>query len=152
MITEQIESDLKDALRAKDHLAADTLRMLKARIMNEGIAQGLKAEGSTVSFADDKLQTIISSEIKRRKDAATAFEQGGRPELAEKEQQEAKILLKYMPEQLSEDDVRKVIDSALAGQTFAANDFGKAMALVMPQLKGKADGQLISKILKEKLS
>jgi len=152
MITEQIDSDLKDALRAKNMLAADTLRMLKARIMNEGIAQGMKAEGSTLNFSDDKLQAIVASEIKRRKDAAAAFEQGARPELAEKELQEAKILLKYMPEQISEEEVRKIIEAALVGQTFGEKDFGKAMVLVMPQLKGKADGQLISKILKEKLS
>ena len=152
MITEQIDSDLKDALRAKNMLAADTLRMLKARIMNEGIAQGMKAEGSILNFSDDKLQTIVASEIKRRKDAAAAFEQGARPELAEKELQEAKILLKYMPEQISEEEVRKIIEAALVGQTFGEKDFGKAMGLVMPQLKGKADGQLISKILKEKLS
>ncbi len=145
-ILEQVDTDLKEAMKAHDALASNTLRMLKSRIMNERIAQQKE-------FSDAEIQSFVASEIKRRKESITAYEQGGRPELAIQEQQEADVLMKYMPTQLSEDEVRSIIDAKLVGQSFAGtSDFGKAMALVMPDLKGKADGQLISKILKEKLS
>ena len=144
-ILEQLDADLKDAMRAKNAIALDALRGLKARIANERVAQQKE-------FSDADIQAFVASEIKRRKDSITAYEQGNRPELAAKEQSEADVLMKYMPTQLSESEVRAIIDSKLEGQSFAATDFGKAMALVMPDLKGKADGQLVSKLLKEKIS
>lgn len=144
MIKDQIEQDLKAAMIAKQQVQLDALRMLRARIKNEEIAKGKE-------FNDEEIVSIIGSEVKRRKDSVQAYTQGNRPELAEKEQQEINLLQKYMPEQLSEEKVRAIIDETLAGQIFAAADFGKAMGLVMPKLKGKADGALISKILKEKL-
>lgn len=145
MLKEQIDADLKAAMLAKDQLTLDTLRMLRARIKNEEIAKGK-------DFADEEIVSVIGSEVKKRKDSVTAYTEGNRPELAAKEQTEITVLLKYLPEQISEDEVRKVITETISGQTFQASDFGKAMALVMPKLKGRADGSLISKILKEKLS
>lgn len=145
MLKEQIDADLKAAMHAKDQVTLDTLRMLRARIKNEEIAKGK-------DFADEEIVSVIGSEVKKRKDSVTAYTEGNRPELAAKEQTEITVLQKYLPEQISEDQVRKIIEETLSGQTFQASDFGKAMALVMPKLKGKADGSLISKILKEKLS
>lgn len=145
MLKEQIDADLKAAMIAKDQTTLDTLRMLRARIKNEEIAKG---KDST----DEDIISILGSEVKKRKDSVTAYTQGNRPELAEKEQSEITVLQKYLPAQLSEQEVTQIITEALAGQTFQASEFGKAMALVMPKLKGKADGFLISKILKEKLS
>ena len=145
MLIEQIDSDLKEAMKAREQVTIDALRMLKARITNEGISQQKE-------FDDAQLQAIIASEVKRRKDSIEAYESGNRPELAEKEKQEIAALMKYMPEQLSESEVDSIITAKLSGSTFTAADFGKAMALVMPELKGKADGQLVSKILKEKLN
>ena len=145
MLKEQIDADLKAAMLAKDQLTLDTLRMLRARIKNEEIAKGK-------DFADEEIVAVIGSEVKKRKDSVTAYTEGNRPELAAKEQNEITVLQKYLPEQISEDEVRKIIEETLSGQTFQASDFGKAMALVMPKLKGRADGSLISKILKEKLS
>lgn len=145
MLKEQIDADLKAAMHAKDQVTLDTLRMLRARIKNEEIAKGK-------DFADEEIVSVIGSEVKKRKDSVTAYTEGNRPELAAKEQSEIAVLQKYLPEQISEDEVRKVIEETLSGQTFKASDFGKAMALVMPKLKGRADGSLISKILKEKLS
>jgi uncharacterized protein YqeY len=144
MLKDTVLADLKNAMLAKRQTEVDTLRMLKARIMNEEIAKGKE-------FSDEEIVSIVGSEVKRRKDSVEAYTQGGRPELADKEQAEISVLQKYLPEQLSEAQVRSIIEEALAGQTFAAADFGKAMGLVMPKLKGKADGTLISKILKEKL-
>ncbi len=145
MLKEQIDSDLKAAMIAKDQVKTDTLRMLKARIKNDEIAKGKE-------FADEDVVAAIGSEVKRRKDSVQAYTQGGRPELAAKEQSEISILQKYLPEQMSEEEVREIIGQTLAGQNFAAADFGKAMGMLMPKLKGKADGTVISKLLKEKLS
>ncbi|MHB8871310.1 MAG: GatB/YqeY domain-containing protein [Candidatus Doudnabacteria bacterium] len=145
MLKEQIDADLKAAMIAKDQTTLDTLRMLRARIKNEEIAKGK-------DFADEEIVSVIGSEVKKRKDSVTAYTEGNRPELAEKEQSEITVLQKYLPAQLSEQEVTEIITEALVGQTFQASEFGKAMALVMPKLKGKADGSLISKILKEKLS
>ncbi|MDB4939648.1 MAG: hypothetical protein JWO40_73 [Candidatus Doudnabacteria bacterium] len=144
MLKDQIVLDLKNAMIAKQQTELNTLRMLKARVMNEEIAKGK-------DFTDEDIIPVIASEVKRRKDSVEAFTRGGRPELAEKEQAEISVLQKYLPEQISEDEVRKIVDQTLAGETLTAADFGKAMGLLMPKLKGKADGQLISKILKEKL-
>lgn len=145
MLKEQIDSDLKSAMVAKEELKLGTLRMLKARIKNEEIAKGKE-------FGDEEIQTVISSEVKRRKESVEQYTNGGRPELAQKEQDEISVLQKYLPEQMPEEEVRKIISESIAGQTFAPADFGKAMGLVMPKLKGKADGAVISKILKEELN
>lgn len=144
MTVDDINSDLKDFLRAKNAMAADALRMLKARITNEGIAK-------QKDLTDGDVQGLIASEVKKRRDSAEAFEQGNRPELAAKEREEIQVLMKYMPTQLSEDEVRAIVAAKLDGQGLSAADFGKAMGLVMPELKGKADGTVVSKILKEQL-
>ena len=144
MLKSQIDEDLKQSMREKNQGVLDTLRMLKSRIKNEEITKGTELD-------DEALVAVISSEVKRRKDSVQAYSDGGRPELAEKEQSEIAILQKYLPAQLSEEEVEKIVDESLAGQTFTAADFGKAMGLVMPKLKGKADGAVISKLLKEKL-
>jgi len=144
MLKAQFDNDLKEALKAKDLLRADTLRMLKSRIQNEEISAQKELD-------DDKLLSLVASEIKRRRDSLEAYVAGGRSELAQKEQLELEILQKYLPPQLSEQEVGQIIAETLAGQNLTPNDFGKAMAQLMPKLKGKADGALISKLLKEKL-
>jgi uncharacterized protein YqeY len=144
MLKEQIDSDLKNAMREKQQTTLDTLRMLRSRIKNEEIAKQKE-------FDDAEISAIISSEIKRRRDSIEAYTQGGRAELAAKESEEVALLQKYLPEQLSEEEVAKMIDETLSGQNLTAADFGKAMGMLMPKLKGKADGNVISKLLKEKL-
>ncbi len=145
MLKEKLAADLKSAMIAKQQTELDTLRMLKARITNEEIAKGKE-------FSDEEILAVISSEVKRRRDSVEAYTKGARPELAAKEQQEIAVLQKYLPAQLSEEETRKIIEETIAGQSLSAADFGKAMGMVMPKLKGKADGGLISKILKEKLA
>ncbi len=144
MLKEKIDQDLNSALKSKDTLTADTLRMLKARIKNDEIAKQKE-------YDDAQIIEAIFSEVKRRKDSVQAYTSGNRPELAQKEQNEIALLQKYLPAQLGAAEVSVIIDQALAGQSFAAADFGKAMSLVMPKLKGQADGGLVAKILKEKL-
>lgn len=144
MLKERIENDLKEALKSKDLVAADTLRMLKSRIQNEQIAKQKE-------ISEEDLLVLVSSEIKRRKDSVQAYTSAGRMELAEKEQREISILQKYLPEQFSEQEISKIIDETLSGQNLTQADFGKAMGMLMPKVKGKAPGDVVSKLLKEKL-
>jgi len=102
---------------------------------------------------EDEVLEIISSEIKKRKEAALLFEKGKRMDLSEKERAEAKILEKYLPEQLSEEEIKKLAREIIE-KNGAKNlkDMGKVMAELMPKLKGKADGGLVSKIIRELLT
>src|SRR6185437_7162770 len=103
----QIESDLKDALKARDQIAVDTLRGLKTRIQNEQIAK-------MKELAEADIISLIRSEVKRRKEAVESFTTGNRPEMAEKEMTEAKILEKYLPAQMSEADLAALVDKVVA--------------------------------------
>jgi len=140
----QIETDLVAAIKAKDRIAADTLRGLKTRIQNEQIAKIKELEES-------EILALVKSEHKRRKEAAESFNQGNRPELAEKELKEAAILEKYLPAQMSEAELNGLIEKIIVENGFAAKDFGKAMGLLKAQAGNAADGSLIAKLLKEKL-
>lgn len=144
MLKERLDNDLKEALKSRDMAAADTLRMLKARIQNEEIAKQKE-------LSEDALLSLVSSEIKRRKDSVEAYTAGNRLELAAKERKEIGVLQKYLPEQMSEAEVSKIIDETIAGKNFTSSDFGKAMGMLMPKVKGKAPGDVVSKLLKEKL-
>lgn len=144
MLKEQIDSDLKEAQKEKNAIVMGTLRMLKARIKNEEIAKQKE-------FDDQQVTDIIFSEVKRRKDSFDAYTQGNREDLAAKEQEEIQILHKYLPEQMSEEDVKQEAVKVVSENNFTAADFGKAMGILNARLKGKAQGSVISKILKEVL-
>ena len=96
--------------------------------------------------------SVVQKEAKQRRDSIEEFTKAGRQELADKEQKELEILQKYLPEQLSEEEIKKLVDEAIS-QTGASNisDMGKVMGALMPKIKGKADGSLVSKIVKESL-
>jgi uncharacterized protein len=137
-----IEQQFTEALKARNSVAVDTLRMLKTRIQNEQIAKGKPLEESD-------LVVLIRSEVKRRKEAAESFKTGGRQELADKELAELEILSKYLPQGPSDADITAAIDEMLAGGEFTQKDFGKLMG----QLKAKfadADGSQLSGLLKAK--
>jgi len=140
----QIESDLVQAMKAKDSAAVDTLRGLKVRIQNEKISK-------MKDLSEEEIVALVKSEIKRRKEAAESFTAGGRKEMAEKELAEAAILEKYMPRQLSEQELSQAIDAIIVKNNFVAADFGKAMGQLKSQVGQSADGALMAKLLKEKL-
>jgi hypothetical protein len=140
----QIESDLTAAMKNRRQMEVETLRGLKTRIQNEKIAKQKE-----LSEAD--LIVLIRSEVKRRKEAAAVYVTGGRAELAEKEQQEAAILEKYLPAQISEADLGAEVDKFLAQNNFTAKDFGAAMGKLKAKLGDSADGATIARFLKEKL-
>jgi uncharacterized protein YqeY len=102
---------------------------------------------------DEEIVETISSEIKKRKDSVEQFEKGGRPELAEQEKQEIEMLMVYMPEQMSEDEIKSVVADVIKATGAAGpKDMGKVIGAVMAKIKGKADGTLVSKVVKEELS
>lgn len=142
----QIETDFKDALKNRETLKVSVLRMLKSALKNNEIA--LKKE-----LTDQEVGEIVTKEVKQRKDSTEQFKIGNRKELAEKEEAEIKVLVKYLPKQLSDQELAKIIDSAIS-KSKASNpaDMGKVMGQIMPQVKGKADGSLVSKIVRDKLN
>jgi uncharacterized protein YqeY len=148
LLKQKITQDLLTAMKAGDTLKRDVLRMLDAMIKNTEIEKLKKAEGLT----DSEVQEVISRAVKQRKDAAAQYIAGNRPELAEKENKEIEILAGYLPKQLGEEEVRKVVAEIIAkvGATSKA-DIGKVMGPVMGRLKGLADGNLVKKIVEEKL-
>jgi uncharacterized protein YqeY len=146
VMKQQIQQDLKEAMLQKDELKTGTLRMLLAALVNKEKEKGLP-------ITKEQCQEVMLSEVKKRKEAAEAFEKGGRSQMAEKERKEMEILQKYLPKQLSQEEVRKLAEEAIA-QTGATTpqDMGKVMAALMPKVKGKADGSLVSSIVKEILT
>lgn len=141
---ETIETQIKEALKARDSVAADTLRGLKVRIQNEKISK-------MKDLSEEEMVALVKSEIKRRKEAAESFTTGNRAEMAEKELAEATILERFMPAQMSEVEISALIDSVLAENSFTPADFGKAMGLMKAKVGQNADGAVVSRILKEKL-
>jgi len=149
-LNEKVSVDLKQAMIAKDELVLSVLRMLKTAIKNKMIALG---DGGKNELNDEQTVEIVSAEIKKRKDSAEAYLAGKRQDLADKENAEIVILQKYQPEQLSEEELREIIAEAVRplGQ-IGAGDIGRVMGAIMPKVKGKADGGLVNKIVKEILA
>jgi len=164
MLKREIQKSASEALKAGDQLALSALRMLLAAVTSKEKEKrykiskerpDLKEEelARESELTDEQILDVISSEIKKRKDAIVLYEKGNRQELAAKEKKEIEILKKYLPEQLSESELRKLIEESIA-KTNASEmkDMGKVMADLMPKVKGKADNSEISKIIKELLS
>ena len=142
----RIEDELQQAMRARDRERTDTLRMTLAslRAAEKELLRPLKE--------DEELQ-VLQRERKRRSEAADAFRDGGRPEQAEKEERELEVIEEFMPEPMSEEDIERIIDDAIAetGAT-SLRDLGRVMADVMPQVAGRADGSTVSQLVREKLA
>lgn len=145
-LVQQIDTDLKDALRSGDAERLSVLRMLKSSLKNKEIAVGHE-------LADDEALGVISKEVKQRRDAEAEYRKGNRPELADKEQREADLLSGYLPAQLSDDELVALVDQAIA-ETGASTiaDMGKVMGIVVAKAQGKADGSRISQLVKQKLT
>jgi uncharacterized protein YqeY len=146
MLKEKLQQDIKEALKSGNSHKRMVLGMVMSAVKNKEIDK----KGD---LTDEEVIAVISSEVKKRRDSIMQFEKGGRPELAEQEKEEAKILMEYMPEQMSEEQIRAEVKKAIS-ETGAtdAKEMGKVMAALAPKIKGKADGQLVSKIVKEELS
>ncbi len=152
-LKETFQKDLNESLKGKEGLKSSVLRLLLAAILNKEKEKRfkLKKEEDT-PLTDEEIIDVISSEIKKRKEAVELYIRGGRQELAEKEKKEAEILQKYLPEQISENEIKKLIKEAIAKVgAKEQKDMGRVMQELMPKVKGRADNSLVSKIVKESL-
>ncbi len=144
-IKDQITADLKDAMRARDQLRLDTLRSVISAFNYRRIEAG-----SDLSEADQL--AVVQKLVKQRSDSIESFTSAGRTELADKETREREILQQYLPAQKSAGEIRDVVRAALAGIPADGRNQGAVMKLVMPQLKGLADGNAIRQIVTEELA
>jgi len=161
MLKEKIEEDFKNALKEKKEIEVSALRMLKAAIFNKEKEKRYKLSKEKPDLEEKELEKesqltdeegfeVISSEIKKRKEAIDLYEKGNRSELAGKEKKEVEILQSYLPEQLSEEEIRKIVNEAIKKVgAKEMKDMGKVMAALMSEVKGKADASLVSKVVKE---
>jgi uncharacterized protein YqeY len=151
MLKQKIQSDTNNALKSGESFILGTLRMALAAIQVKEKEKLYKTKESELT--DEEIIDTLVSEIKKRKDAIVLYEKGNRPELAEKEQKEIEILKKYLPEQLSEEGLKKLVEESIAKiGAKEMKDMGKVMADLNPKIKGKADGSQVSKIVKDLLS
>ena len=143
---EEIEDEVKEAMLARDAERRDALRLILNALKNS------EKELMRPLSEDEELQ-VLQRERKRRVEAAEAFRAGGRDAQAEAEERELEILEEFMPEPLGEDEIEEIVDDAIAevGATSMA-DLGRVMADVMPQIAGRADGSVVSQIVREKLA
>jgi uncharacterized protein YqeY len=140
-LLEQIQGDVKDAMKAGEKTRVHALRL----VVNE-LQKAAKENGA------DEVE-VLQRERKRRMEAAEAYRDGGRTDLAEAEEQEAELIAAYMPEQLSDEELGAIVGDAVAESGASSpKEMGKVMALVMPQVKGRADGKRVSAAVKEKLT
>jgi len=145
-LSSRIENEIKTALKAGDKIRVSALRMLKADIMNEAIAR------KKPDLNESEIMAVIGRQIKRHLDSIEQFEKGKRSDLAEKEKQELEVLKSYMPEQLKDDEIEKIIKLAIS-ETGAsgAKDMGRVMKAVTEKTKMRADGKKVSDMVKKLL-
>lgn len=148
-LKDRIRTDLTAAMKARDEVRSSTLRMVIAAITNAEVA-GKVAK----TLTDEEVVGVLSTEAKKRREAATAFEDGGRAEMAAKESAEAAVITEYLPAQLSESEVADIVAAAIE-QTGAAGEgmkaMGKVMGVVQPQVKGRADGSAVAAEVRRQL-
>jgi uncharacterized protein YqeY len=150
-LKEKIQTEFKDSFKAKNPVKLGVFKMLQAEIKNAEIAKRTKL-GKEILLSDEEILEVVSREIKKRKDAIEMYEKAGRNELVEKEKKEMEILSIYLPEQLSEKEIRQMAEKAIEQSgAVSQKEMGKVMAILMPQIKGRADGALVNKIIKELL-
>jgi uncharacterized protein YqeY len=144
-LKQQITEDLKSAMKAREAEKRDTLRALDSMIKNEEIEQGKRDDG----LDDNSVIVLVKRAIKQRKDSATTFTEQGRVDLAEPELAQASVIEKFLPQQLSQEEVKEIVVKVIE-QTGAKSmaDMGKVMGIVSKELAGKSDGKTISGIVR----
>ncbi|NGQ94121.1 GatB/YqeY domain-containing protein [Brevibacillus sp. SYP-B805] len=144
-VIERLNQDMKQAMKDKATLKLSVIRMVKAAIANEEIKKG-------GALSEDEELTILTRELKQRRESLHEFEKAGREDLASKTREEIEVLNAYLPAQLSEDEVRQIVRDAIAATgAVSRKEMGKVMGAIMPKVKGKADGSLVQRIVSEEL-
>jgi len=148
MNKQELKDELKKSMLAKDELKTSVLRMLLSSLSYLEIQKGKDYEANS-----EDVLSIIQKEAKQRNDSIEQFKSAGRDELVKKEEQELELLKKYLPEQMNNEELEELVTKAIS-QTNASSmqDMGKVMGALMPMVKGKANGSVISKIVSERLS
>ncbi|MCD6374527.1 MAG: GatB/YqeY domain-containing protein [Caldisericaceae bacterium] len=146
-LEQKIQQDLKEAMKSGDRFKVDTLRGLIAQIKDERIKLRPK------ELEEKDVLAVLQRAVKRRKEAISLYQQGNRQDLVDKEQKELEIIQQYLPEQMSKDEVLKLIEQAIAEvQAQSIKDMGKVMGSVMKKVQGRADGKEVQQLVRERLT
>ena len=144
-LLDTLKKDMITAMKAKDKATLSVVRMLKASVQNEQINLGH-------DLTPDEENALMAKEYKQRKDSLAEFEKGGRQDLVDATQKEMAVVAKYMPKQMSADEVQKVVEETINEvNATSMKDFGKVMGAIMPKVKGKADGKVVNETVKKTL-
>ena len=145
-LLDNINQDLKSAMLSKDVVVRDTIRMLLSEIKKYEIDERVEADDSIIT-------TLINKTVKQRRDSVEQFKNGGRDDLVQKEQEQLNVILRYLPPQLSEEEIQTLVQGGIdALSATSMQDMGRLMGHLKPQLEGKADMSVVSKIIKNLLS
>lgn len=146
-LEEKILNDYKEAMKSRDSLKSSVLSFLRADLLNTAVAK------KKAKLDDPEVITVIKKQIKQRQDSIEQFTKGGRVEMAEKEEKEMVILKSYLPPELSEDEIKRIIEEAIVSTAAAGmKDMGKVMKEVNAKVAGQADGKLVSDLVRARLS
>ncbi len=145
-IRETLQDDWKNAIKQRDKFKANVISMAKAAVL-------MVEKSGTGEVDDSKVIEILAKEVKQRRDSLVEFDKGNRQDLVDQTKAEIEILLQYLPQQLTEEEIRKIVlESAEKLGTSSIKDMGKLMADVRPKVNGRADGKVVSQIVKEYLN
>ncbi len=145
-LTEQLQADMKSAMRDGDAQRRDTLRMVLAAVQNA-------AKEKQDDLSDEETLAVLTKQVKTRRESITAYRDAGRDDLADREQAEIDVLSPYLPEQMGEDELRALVVEAVAATgADSPRDMGRVMGVLMPKVKGRADGKIVSGLVNEELA
>lgn len=145
-LAECLDADMKQAMKDKDKVRLSTIRMIRTAIKNTEIDQ-------KKTLTDEEILDVLNRELKQRRDSLQAFEAGGRSDLVDQVQQEIAVLQAYLPEQLSEEELRAIVlETIQETGAVAKKDMGKVMSALMPKIKGRADGKLVNQLVQSHLN
>ncbi len=145
-IKERVESDFKEALKSGDKASVSILRLIKSALKNKEIEKGGE-------LTEEETLSVLNSLAKQIRESIAEYEKAGRSDLLEKEKNDLKVLQKYLPEQLSEQELQGIIQQVIDEvQATSIKDLGKVMKTLMPRLKGRADGKVVNQMVREALS
>ena len=150
MLIEQLNQDLKEAMRARDKVRLRTIRLLRAALIEKEIAE---RRGGEAELSEEQAMAVLQKQAKQRRDSMEQFENAGREDLAVTEREELEVIKEYLPEQLSEDEIRKEVEAIVADvQASSVKDMGRVMGPAMQRLRGKADGKVVQSLVRELLT
>lgn len=145
-IKDKLMADLKDAMKSHNKLRKDVITLIRSAIKQREVDE-------RIELTDEDILTIISKQLKEKKSSIEDFKKGNREDLVKQTENEMKILLEYLPKQLSQEDLKEIVKDAIDKENISSmKDIGKLMKAVMPQVKGKADGNAVNKIARELLN